>query len=99
MELLPLVTFLITSFTFAVLVRWRKSFPSRSLPLPPGPKGWPFVGNLLQAPINLPWKIFYEWSKVYGLCFLLHYEISLTAPRWYNVSLDPEPTSSHFEHS
>ncbi|KDR79209.1 hypothetical protein GALMADRAFT_137092 [Galerina marginata CBS 339.88] len=36
------------------------------LPLPPGPKGLPFIGNLFDMPIDKPWLVYDEWFKVYG---------------------------------
>ena len=34
--------------------------------LPPGPKGWPLVGNALQVDITCPHKTLTEWSEKYG---------------------------------
>ncbi|TFK20135.1 cytochrome P450 [Coprinopsis marcescibilis] len=36
------------------------------LPLPPGPKGLPIVGNVLQIPQTKPWLVYNEWAKQYG---------------------------------
>ena len=42
-----------------------------SLPLPPGPKGYPLIGNLLDMPITKPWLVYDEWRKTYGTTFFL----------------------------
>jgi hypothetical protein len=34
--------------------------------LPPGPKGWPFVGNLLDIPKETFYKKYSEWAQMYG---------------------------------
>ncbi|THH33199.1 hypothetical protein EUX98_g986 [Antrodiella citrinella] len=34
--------------------------------LPPGPKGWPIVGSLLDMPKNFHWLKYHEWSQQYG---------------------------------
>ncbi|EMD36558.1 hypothetical protein CERSUDRAFT_138257 [Gelatoporia subvermispora B] len=33
---------------------------------PPGPRGWPIIGNLLNVPTAYPWLTYKEWSKTYG---------------------------------
>ncbi|KAG1851303.1 cytochrome P450 [Suillus subalutaceus] len=35
-------------------------------PYPPGPRGWPLIGNLLDMPRIKPWLTFTEWGKKYG---------------------------------
>jgi hypothetical protein len=36
------------------------------LPLPPGPKPWPIIGNLLDLPKNKAWITYQLWSQQYG---------------------------------
>ncbi|KAJ7482980.1 cytochrome P450 [Mycena galericulata] len=38
----------------------------KSLPLPPGPKGWPLIGNVLDMPKSHAWKTFARWGDIYG---------------------------------
>lgn len=38
----------------------------RRLPTPPGPKGYPLIGNLLAAPSAKPWLVYDKWFEVYG---------------------------------
>ncbi|KAG0699881.1 cytochrome P450 [Suillus ampliporus] len=42
-------------------------------PYPPGPSGWPLVGNVTDMPHIKPWLTFAEWGKRYG--DLSHIEI------------------------
>ncbi|TFK20134.1 cytochrome P450 98A3 [Coprinopsis marcescibilis] len=42
-----------------------KSNP-KGLPLPPGPKGLPVLGNALQIPQTKAWLVYDEWAKKYG---------------------------------
>jgi hypothetical protein len=39
----------------------------RQLPLPPGPKGLPLIGNVLQLPSEEPWKVYHQWGQQYGM--------------------------------
>ena len=38
----------------------------QGLPLPPGPKPLPLIGNALDMPKDYPWKTFQQWCKQYG---------------------------------
>jgi hypothetical protein len=41
----------------------------KQLPYPPGPKGVPVIGNLLQMPKRYEHQVYREWCKEYGMCF------------------------------
>lgn len=43
----------------------RVRFPA--IPLPPGPKGHPVVGNAFDIPAYAPWLTFQNWAKTYGV--------------------------------
>ncbi|TFK27923.1 cytochrome P450 [Coprinopsis marcescibilis] len=38
----------------------------RRLPHPPGPPRYPIIGNALNIPLKFQWKVFSQWSKLYG---------------------------------
>ncbi|KAF5327811.1 hypothetical protein D9619_004578 [Psilocybe cf. subviscida] len=46
----------------------RRRNPSR-LPLPPGPKGYPLIGSVLEMPSAQQWRTYAEWAKIYGDVF------------------------------
>ena len=37
------------------------------LPLPPGPKKLPLLGNILDMPKEFDWETYHSWSKEYGM--------------------------------
>ena len=50
----------------------RKNAPSFShLPIPPGPKGLPVIGNLRDMPTSFEWKTYHKWSKELGTLWLI----------------------------
>lgn len=68
------------TITFSLLLRRRKA--QRRLPLPPGPRRLPFVGNMFQVPTAYLWETALEWGKVYGEAEVLFYMsfYTLTVP-------------------
>ena len=54
---------------FRLLKKGRDGNPN-GLPLPPGPKGYPLIGNLFDMPVHKPWLVYDEWRKTYGKTFI-----------------------------
>ena len=57
---ISVISFCVILFLHAVL-RSR-----RALPLPPGPKGLPIVGNVLDMSSKNQWLTYERWGKHYG---------------------------------
>ena len=68
----PYYALAVIFFGVMLFRQWKKSRdvnPNR-LPLPPGPKGYPVIGNLFDMPIYKPWVVYDEWRKIYGKTFI-----------------------------
>ena len=39
--------------------------------LPPGPKGWPLVGNFWSMPKDFEWLTYQKWSREFGMILLV----------------------------
>ena len=68
-NLAALVFFIV--MLFKQLKKGKKGNPN-GLPLPPGPKGYPLIGNLFDMPAHKPWVVYDEWRKTYGKTFIVN---------------------------
>lgn len=65
------MTFAVGDFVLLTLLACFTSyrlFFSRKYPhsLPPGPKGWPLIGNAFDMPKTHSWRTFAQWGKKWG---------------------------------
>ncbi|KAF4577508.1 hypothetical protein EYR36_005497 [Pleurotus pulmonarius] len=56
----------LVAFAFVLALVGLKRWRGNRLPLPPGPKGYPIVGNLFDMPSDHQWVKYYDWSKKYN---------------------------------
>ncbi|KAI9447305.1 cytochrome P450 [Lactarius psammicola] len=54
----------LAGLSWAIVVRF--SGRRSPAPLPPGPRGLPFIGNALDMPSSCPWETFGDWGKKWG---------------------------------
>ncbi|KIK58072.1 hypothetical protein GYMLUDRAFT_75124 [Collybiopsis luxurians FD-317 M1] len=52
-------------FAFVARRAWIHFAVRRGLPLPPGPKGWPIIGNLYDIPKDRPYEVYARMSEKY----------------------------------
>ena len=57
---------MLSLFAYLLLVL-RDHRRRRGIPYPPGPRSWPIIGNLLDAPKQSPWAAYADMSKKHGL--------------------------------
>ena len=71
------------------------------LPLPPGPKGYPLIGNLFDMPSQSSWLVYDEWRKTYGKTFTV-IDSGLSPKitghfRWYHIPQCSWQKLGHFK--
>jgi hypothetical protein len=64
-HMLAALFFSVILFKLSRLKKTRDGNPN-GLPLPPGPEGYPVIGNVFDMPTDKPWVVFDEWRKTYG---------------------------------
>ena len=83
---------------FRQLKKGRDGNPN-GLPLPPGPKGYPLIGNLFDMPADKPWVVYDEWRKTYGKPFTFN-RLSPQITwyfRWHDIPQCSWPTLCNFK--
>jgi hypothetical protein len=74
----------LTALFFGVVLftgrQWKKGKDGNpnGLPLPPGPKGYPLIGNIFDMSADKPWVVYSsdKWRKVYGKTFIISGRLS-----------------------
>jgi hypothetical protein len=69
----------IAILTFILLAIWERRRISK-LPYPPGPKGLPLIGNVLDIPTSREWLTYAQWSRQYGIFPFLFEELLGSPP-------------------
>jgi hypothetical protein len=72
-DLLATVAFF--SLALYTFLKRRRDGSIASLPLPPGPKKLPLIGNLLDMPKGFEWITYHEWCKEFGTAYWLQSRI------------------------
>ena len=100
----PIVAFVLWFAGLTAVQNARRN--SKRLPYPPGPKGYPIIGSLLEAPTEKTWLTYAEWGRTYGEQFSygiwsMRYfnTISYTSCRRHGVLQSAWPTIPHPEQS
>jgi hypothetical protein len=92
--------FAILTVSVALFALWAVFRPKSRLPLPPGPKPWPIVGNFFDWPSNgKEWETFAIWKEKYGSVVLRHARVDadMTDCRRYRLNLDARSNHDHHQ--
>ncbi|KAJ3555828.1 hypothetical protein NM688_g2361 [Phlebia brevispora] len=62
----PAIVLFVTLGIVLALLLANRLQARRSLPLPPGPRRLPLIGNYLDLPTVKPWLVYNKWARQYG---------------------------------
>ena len=65
MTLTTQLAFVLSTLTVFVIY-WMNGKRRQGRNLPPGPKKYPLIGNLLSMPSTLAWETFAKWGREYS---------------------------------
>lgn len=76
----PSYTTLVLPICVALPIWYWLRRPKNTIPYPPGPKGYPFIGNVLDFPTGVPlWKGFASMAKQHGRTRRFRQTLGLTS--------------------
>ncbi|PIL26201.1 cytochrome P450 [Ganoderma sinense ZZ0214-1] len=61
-----LTAWLVAAVILFVLILRTAVLRKRKYPMPPGPSGWPIIGNVFDIPLSYQWKVFARWGERWG---------------------------------
>ena len=89
----------LTLFVLAALL-YKRLTSKQEAPYPPGPKGLPLIGNVLDIPPEYQWIKFGEWKKLYGELMKdqLRHNVLTTVRRRRDFCLSVRPATRRSQH-
>ena len=69
LDALPIIAIASTALIVAAFSFYKRKLADKTqgCTLPPGPRGWPIIGSLLDLPSGeAPWVAYRKWAEIYG---------------------------------